>query len=166
MGHANVEAIGEVFNLFNNINPSGFRTRVIVPSDGSSRPNAAAARDLLRRLPASGTARRSARRPVHVLKGAARLVRRVRVARPFQGREFSKAGWNHFQPAYFLSCRLQPKGCGYLPTRPRAASHPDRSGPRGPRRVFGAPVSESRSFRAAERDESDGRRSGGSPSRP
>jgi hypothetical protein len=34
MGRANVEAIGEVFNLFNNINPSGFRTRVTVPSTG------------------------------------------------------------------------------------------------------------------------------------
>jgi len=30
-----VEAIGEVFNLFNAINPSGFRTRVIVPSSGN-----------------------------------------------------------------------------------------------------------------------------------
>ena len=27
-GRAHVEAIGEIFNLFNNINPSGFRTRV------------------------------------------------------------------------------------------------------------------------------------------
>ncbi|HEY1909728.1 MAG TPA: TonB-dependent receptor [Vicinamibacterales bacterium] len=34
MGRANIEAIGEVFNLFNNINPSGFRTRVTVPSTG------------------------------------------------------------------------------------------------------------------------------------
>jgi hypothetical protein len=33
-GRAHVEAIGEVFNLFNNINPSGFRTRVTVPSTG------------------------------------------------------------------------------------------------------------------------------------
>ncbi len=39
MGTANVEAIGEVFNLFNNINPSGFRTRVIVPSSGLQDPN-------------------------------------------------------------------------------------------------------------------------------
>ncbi len=38
-GRANVEAIGEVFNLFNNINPSGFRTRVIVPSSGAPDPN-------------------------------------------------------------------------------------------------------------------------------
>jgi hypothetical protein len=34
-GRAHVEAIGEVFNLFNNINPSGFRARVIVPSSGA-----------------------------------------------------------------------------------------------------------------------------------
>ncbi len=33
-GRANVEAIGEVFNLFNNINPSNFRARVVVPSTG------------------------------------------------------------------------------------------------------------------------------------
>jgi hypothetical protein len=33
-GRAHVEAIGEVFNLFNTINPSGFKTRVIVPSTG------------------------------------------------------------------------------------------------------------------------------------
>ena len=34
-GHANAEAIAEVFNLFNSINPSGFRARVIVPSSGA-----------------------------------------------------------------------------------------------------------------------------------
>jgi len=34
-GRAHVEAIGEVFNLFNSINPSNFRTRVIVPSSGN-----------------------------------------------------------------------------------------------------------------------------------
>jgi hypothetical protein len=34
-GRANVEAIGEIFNLFNNINPSGFRARVIVPASGA-----------------------------------------------------------------------------------------------------------------------------------
>jgi hypothetical protein len=38
-GRANVEAIGEIFNLFNNINPSGFRTRVIVPASGAADPN-------------------------------------------------------------------------------------------------------------------------------
>jgi hypothetical protein len=32
---ARVEAIAEIFNLFNNINPSGFRARVIVPSSGA-----------------------------------------------------------------------------------------------------------------------------------
>ena len=31
-----VEAIGEIFNVFNSINPSGFRARVIVPSSGIS----------------------------------------------------------------------------------------------------------------------------------
>jgi hypothetical protein len=35
-GTANVTAIAEVFNLFNNINPGGFRTRVIVPSSGAA----------------------------------------------------------------------------------------------------------------------------------
>jgi hypothetical protein len=38
-GRANVEAIGEVFNLFNALNPSGFRTRVIVPASGAADPN-------------------------------------------------------------------------------------------------------------------------------
>jgi carboxypeptidase family protein/TonB-dependent receptor-like protein len=38
-GRAHVEAIGEIFNLFNNINPSGFRTRVIVPATGVADPN-------------------------------------------------------------------------------------------------------------------------------
>jgi hypothetical protein len=35
-GRANVEAIGEIFNLFNNINPSGFRARVVVPASGAA----------------------------------------------------------------------------------------------------------------------------------
>ncbi|MBI3402461.1 MAG: TonB-dependent receptor [Acidobacteria bacterium] len=35
-GRARVEAIGEIFNLFNDINPSGFRTRVVVPSSGAA----------------------------------------------------------------------------------------------------------------------------------
>jgi len=30
-----VEALADVFNLFNSINPSGFRARVIVPSTGA-----------------------------------------------------------------------------------------------------------------------------------
>ncbi|HMB79495.1 MAG TPA: hypothetical protein VKI43_05490 [Vicinamibacterales bacterium] len=37
-GRANVEGIVEVFNLFNNINPSGFRARVIVPATGVADP--------------------------------------------------------------------------------------------------------------------------------
>jgi hypothetical protein len=37
-GRANVEGIAEVFNLFNNINPSGFRARVIVPASGAPDP--------------------------------------------------------------------------------------------------------------------------------
>ena len=38
MGRAHLEAIGEVFNLFNNINPSGFRARVNIPSTGAPDP--------------------------------------------------------------------------------------------------------------------------------
>jgi hypothetical protein len=38
-GRANLEAIGEVFNLFNATNPSGFRARVIVPASGAADPN-------------------------------------------------------------------------------------------------------------------------------
>lgn len=37
-GRAQVEAMGEVFNLFNNVNPSGFRARVNVPSTGAPDP--------------------------------------------------------------------------------------------------------------------------------
>ena len=37
-GRAHVEAIGEIFNLFNAINPSGFRARVIVPTTGAADP--------------------------------------------------------------------------------------------------------------------------------
>jgi hypothetical protein len=35
-GRAQLDAIGEVFNLFNNVNPSGFRTRAVVPSTGAA----------------------------------------------------------------------------------------------------------------------------------
>jgi Carboxypeptidase regulatory-like domain/TonB dependent receptor-like, beta-barrel len=35
-GRMRAEAIGEIFNLFNSINPSGFRTRLIVPSTGAA----------------------------------------------------------------------------------------------------------------------------------
>ena len=38
-GRANVSAIFDVFNLFNTINPSGFNTRVVVPSTGAPDPN-------------------------------------------------------------------------------------------------------------------------------
>ena len=37
-GRARIEAIGEVFNLFNSVNPSGFRTRVTVPTTGLPDP--------------------------------------------------------------------------------------------------------------------------------
>jgi hypothetical protein len=37
-GRAHVEAIGEIFNLFNNINPSGFRARVNIPGTGAADP--------------------------------------------------------------------------------------------------------------------------------
>jgi hypothetical protein len=38
MGRSRVEAIGEVFNLFNMVNPSGFRARVNIPSSGAPDP--------------------------------------------------------------------------------------------------------------------------------
>jgi hypothetical protein len=38
-GRARVEAIGEIFNLFNSVNPSGFRARVTVPTTGVQDPN-------------------------------------------------------------------------------------------------------------------------------
>jgi hypothetical protein len=31
-GRARIEAIGEVFNVFNSLNPGGFRARVTIPS--------------------------------------------------------------------------------------------------------------------------------------
>jgi hypothetical protein len=37
-GRSNVEAIGEIFNLFNAINPSGFRARVNIPTTGAADP--------------------------------------------------------------------------------------------------------------------------------
>jgi hypothetical protein len=37
-GRTNVEAIGEVFNLFNAVNPSGFRARVNIPTTGAADP--------------------------------------------------------------------------------------------------------------------------------
>jgi hypothetical protein len=37
-GRAHVEAIGEIFNLFNNTNPSGFRARVNIPATGAADP--------------------------------------------------------------------------------------------------------------------------------
>jgi len=37
-GRAHVEAIGEIFNLFNNVNPSGFRARVNIPATGAPDP--------------------------------------------------------------------------------------------------------------------------------
>ena len=52
-GRAHVEAIGEIFNLFNNINPSGFRARVIVPATGAPDPDLLQPDHLLRRLPSS-----------------------------------------------------------------------------------------------------------------
>ena len=38
MGRSRIEAIGEFFNLFNSVNPSGFRTRVTVPTTGLPDP--------------------------------------------------------------------------------------------------------------------------------
>ena len=37
-GRSRVEALGEVFNLFNSINPSGFRARVNIPATGVPDP--------------------------------------------------------------------------------------------------------------------------------
>jgi hypothetical protein len=34
MGRAQLNVIGEVFNVFDTVNPSGFKTRVTVPSTG------------------------------------------------------------------------------------------------------------------------------------
>jgi hypothetical protein len=39
MGRARIEAIGEIFNLFNSVNPSNFRARVNVPTTGLPDPN-------------------------------------------------------------------------------------------------------------------------------
>jgi len=33
-----VEAIGEMFNVFNSVNPSGFRARAVVPTTGAPDP--------------------------------------------------------------------------------------------------------------------------------
>ena len=58
-GRANVEAIGQVFNLFNNINPSGFRARVTIPSGANlGRPDP----DLLQPTNYSGDFRRPEQR--------------------------------------------------------------------------------------------------------
>ena len=38
-GRARVEAFGVIFNLFNSVNPSGFRARVTVPTTGLPDPN-------------------------------------------------------------------------------------------------------------------------------
>jgi hypothetical protein len=38
-GRTHVEAIGEIFNLFNNINPSGFRARAFLPGTTTQDPN-------------------------------------------------------------------------------------------------------------------------------
>jgi hypothetical protein len=38
-GRANISAIAEIFNVFNTINPSGFRARVNVPTTGAADPN-------------------------------------------------------------------------------------------------------------------------------
>jgi hypothetical protein len=37
-GRARVEAIGEMFNVFNSVNPSGFRARAVVPTTGAADP--------------------------------------------------------------------------------------------------------------------------------
>jgi hypothetical protein len=37
-GPARIDAIGEIFNVFNAVNPSGFRARANVPSTGAADP--------------------------------------------------------------------------------------------------------------------------------
>ncbi|HEY7285856.1 MAG TPA: carboxypeptidase regulatory-like domain-containing protein [Vicinamibacterales bacterium] len=37
-GRARIDAIGEIFNVFNSVNPSGFRARVNIPSSGAPDP--------------------------------------------------------------------------------------------------------------------------------
>jgi len=37
-GRARVEAIGEMFNVFNAVNPGGFRARAVVPTTGVADP--------------------------------------------------------------------------------------------------------------------------------
>ena len=66
-GRAQLDAIGEVFNLFNNVNPSGFRARVIVPVHRHGGHDAAPADDVLRRHPSPGTACRTDRAALLVL---------------------------------------------------------------------------------------------------
>ena len=72
-GRMRVEAIGDVFNLFNALNP-GYSTtttnrRVINPTTGAADADAAPAELVLGRRPASRAAGRSDRVPVLVLRG-------------------------------------------------------------------------------------------------
>ena len=65
-GSSRIEAIGEIFNVLNAKNPSAF-TRHAAARHGTSESGLHAADQLLRRLPAAGAARRSARVPLLVL---------------------------------------------------------------------------------------------------
>ena len=72
-GRANVEAIGEIFNLFNAINPANIESTIsgVVQTvrlvDGAPNPSLHAADALRGRLPAARTARGADRVPLHVL---------------------------------------------------------------------------------------------------
>ena len=73
-GPTTIEAIAEVFNLFNAINPSNIaggasanRTRVH-PDVWRTGPYPSTAGQLFGRQPAAGAARRADRHPVHVLR--------------------------------------------------------------------------------------------------
>ena len=92
-GRANLEAIGEVFNLFNALNPSGFRARVIVPASGAADPN------LLQPATYSGDFRRPEQRIGQLGLRFSFYVRPARV------KLASGAGRETFPPL-FLSCLL------------------------------------------------------------
>ena len=77
-GRARIEAIGEVFNVFNAANPGGFRARAVVPTTGAAGSAAPAADQLLGRLPSSGAARRTDRGQVQLLEKAGKRDRQER----------------------------------------------------------------------------------------
>ena len=67
VGRARVEAIGEIFNLFNAKNPSGFITRRLLGT-GAAEPDFMQPSERTGRLPEPGAAGRPDRVPLLVLK--------------------------------------------------------------------------------------------------